>query len=472
MADYGFNTQLTPQTAQTSLGDMVNMARGIQAYQQAQQMNPLALQQQQLQLSRLQQLTPQEVTRAQAEAKRATTEADVSSQTAEPRISQAKTVAAKSALDFDTDQTGVVLNTLGAIRNDPRMTSNPYEVLLEAKKRALAMLASDPQAEIKVERHFAPLMTAAEEHSKKLPNIIDSIIQQNAGPTSQLGLMQPGEGPVVRGQPTVRNKLTGALTTVPIDGQTAAQPPAPQTGVSPAQMSRDVMSQPTPIRFPPPSVPHAETPEETAERTNGTNYATGLINSATNFSSTKRTLQDVLQSASGLQAQDWWKTTAPGSYVMRKLDQIKGDPTYLELSKNLARAQIEALKARGGSMDTVAGQQLQAAANGDYTYPPKALIDITQRNFADLKDLELQAQAIQKFQALHGEANTKSFQSDWAKNSDNKIFQAMAINEQIQDPVQKKRAIDELLGNNPEQRQLFFKKYNNIQKLVRDGTLK
>jgi microsomal dipeptidase-like Zn-dependent dipeptidase len=161
------------------------------------------------------------------------------------------------------------------------------------------------------------------------------------------------------------------------------------------------------------------------------------------------------------------------------------------LSKNLARAQIEAIKARGGSMDTVAGQQLQAEALGKYTYPPQALIDITQRNFADLKDLELQAQAIQKFQALHGEANTKSFQSDWAKNSDNKVFQAMSINEQIQDPIQKKNAIDELLGAKPQasqykstdqynnalnawknQRATFVKKYDNIQKLVNTGTLR
>ena len=47
MADYGFNTQLTPQTQQSSLGDMLNLARGIQSYQQAQQINPLTVQQQQ-----------------------------------------------------------------------------------------------------------------------------------------------------------------------------------------------------------------------------------------------------------------------------------------------------------------------------------------------------------------------------------------------------------------------------------------
>jgi hypothetical protein len=48
MADFGFNTNLTPNIKQTSLGDMVNMASGIQNYQQAQQMNPLALQKAQI----------------------------------------------------------------------------------------------------------------------------------------------------------------------------------------------------------------------------------------------------------------------------------------------------------------------------------------------------------------------------------------------------------------------------------------
>ena len=47
MADFGFNTDLTVKPTQTgsSIGDIVNMARGVQAYQQAQQINPLEVQQ-------------------------------------------------------------------------------------------------------------------------------------------------------------------------------------------------------------------------------------------------------------------------------------------------------------------------------------------------------------------------------------------------------------------------------------------
>ena len=46
MADFNFN--LTPNVKQNSLGDMVNMASGIQQFQQAQQLNPLALEKAQI----------------------------------------------------------------------------------------------------------------------------------------------------------------------------------------------------------------------------------------------------------------------------------------------------------------------------------------------------------------------------------------------------------------------------------------
>lgn len=47
MADFSMNVNYAkPQT--TSLGDMVNMASGIQNYQQAQQLNPLELEKKQI----------------------------------------------------------------------------------------------------------------------------------------------------------------------------------------------------------------------------------------------------------------------------------------------------------------------------------------------------------------------------------------------------------------------------------------
>ena len=47
MADFQMNVNY-PKPQVTSLGDMVNMASGIQNFQQAQQMNPLALEKAQI----------------------------------------------------------------------------------------------------------------------------------------------------------------------------------------------------------------------------------------------------------------------------------------------------------------------------------------------------------------------------------------------------------------------------------------
>ena len=44
MPDYQFNTNLGPAPQQgTNIADMVNLARGVQAYQQQNQLNPLAV---------------------------------------------------------------------------------------------------------------------------------------------------------------------------------------------------------------------------------------------------------------------------------------------------------------------------------------------------------------------------------------------------------------------------------------------
>ena len=63
------------------------------------------------------------------------------------------------------------------------------------------------------------------------------------------------------------------------------------------------------------------------------------------------------------------------------------------------------------------------------------------------------------------------FQQEWSKNADSKVFEAMNINKSVQDPVAKKRAIDELLGSDPKARALFAQKYKNINKLVETGSL-
>lgn len=110
---------LTPVASQTkvapamSLGDMLNLARGAQQYQQAQQINPLELQ------------------RAQAEAQVAQETAKPRIRSAEAQAQSAETGAQSTAMDFANKQVLGIANRLTGLINDPLMIAteqNPSAV--------------------------------------------------------------------------------------------------------------------------------------------------------------------------------------------------------------------------------------------------------------------------------------------------------------------------------------------------------
>lgn len=106
-----------------SLAEMLNLASGVQQYKQAQQMNPLAVQRSAAELSRLQQLTPEELRRAKAEAGRAESEAEVSEKTSAPRITSA-TAAASTA------ESGAEAERLKLFRQKQKLISDSQIALI------------------------------------------------------------------------------------------------------------------------------------------------------------------------------------------------------------------------------------------------------------------------------------------------------------------------------------------------------
>ena len=123
-------TQIKPVQGM-SLGDMINVARGAQAYQQSQQLNPIELQTAQQQLSRLQQLTPEEVARAKAEANVATQTQGSRIRGSEATTQTAETGAQSAQLDFANKQVNVVANRLTSLINNPLIITaeqNPQAV--------------------------------------------------------------------------------------------------------------------------------------------------------------------------------------------------------------------------------------------------------------------------------------------------------------------------------------------------------
>jgi len=133
MADYTpVASQYKPVQPMT-LAEMMNLAGSAQAYKQAEQMNPLAVQRSASELSRLQQLTPEELRRAKAEAGRAETEADVAEKTSQPRVTQATATASSSESTAERDRLNLLAQKQKQIASSQiSMINNP--LIIEAEK--------------------------------------------------------------------------------------------------------------------------------------------------------------------------------------------------------------------------------------------------------------------------------------------------------------------------------------------------
>ena len=183
----------------------------------------------------------------------------------------------------------------------------------------------------------------------------------------------------------------------------------------------------------------------------------------------------VIKEAKLLEQSEWNKGAGFWGKAGREFSTFMGTEEgirYKQLSKDLANAQLTAIKASGGSLNTDAGKQLAAMANGDVTYPPKVLQSIARRTQADMTNLDMQATAAQKFTEMYGDQNMNTFKQLWSKNADSKMFELKNI---FANPdmskEEKEAARDELLGKNKATLDEYARKWKNIQKLERTGSL-
>ena len=211
-------------------------------------------------------------------------------------------------------------------------------------------------------------------------------------------------------------------------------------------------------------------PGEKQDEETGIAYKNGLVKRQGELTTSKRNLDEVIKEATKLNPDSVWSSGFLGM-VNRKFKDFIGDPTYKQLSKDLANVQIANIQAMGGSLDTVAGQQLSKMANGDETYPPSVLINIARRSYADLTDLDMRATAAEKYAQKFGVANMNAFKQQWAANSDSKLFEAMAIEKSNLPPEQKKKEFKALIGDNPAVLKDLMQKKKNLEKLTATGEL-
>ena len=208
MPDYQFNTNLSPAAQGTSLRDLIATAGGIQQFQQAQQMNPLALQKAQMEIEQLKQTNPLAVRKATAEAG-----------TAELNLSSA--------------QTEKLYGLAGGVLNDPRLKSkNPQDVmgaLYEAKQRA----STYGLPKETVDGVFNPLFQVAKDRPTAVSQVINNIVQSRLPAESQTALQVGGtveiNGVKYQYAPASgRLEPLGAGGAAPSTQTTPANPAAPQ----------------------------------------------------------------------------------------------------------------------------------------------------------------------------------------------------------------------------------------------------
>jgi len=434
-----------------TLPEMLNLARGAEEFRQAQQINPLLLQQQQAQ----------------------TGAAQTAEMSATENLSKAR-----------ADR---VFGIVGGFMNDPRISSGDrqkaVEAMLEIRRKAIA--TGVPEAQ--VEAILSPISATAAHNPQALPQMISNLIEVQAGPSAQLGLKTP-ELTTSAGAPAAFRRGPGTLIQVPTQGAPMAPSEAPTAaaqrgvGVTPEMMTAP-MPQAAPqtipqgagfdLRFPPraagdirPFAPGEENARATGEKTR-----TALVEAQSSVPKAQRSVSEVIRVANDLAKDVRFQTGRPAD-IERAIRTTLGEDRYKELSKDIANAQLALLKAEGGNLETDAGKALVARATGDETYPPDVLVKIARRLNGQLAEVDARATGAQAFARRFGDANLPEFQQAWSRNSDLRIFEMMAAVRDIRNPKDQKAALDAILPKNPEELREMMQKYENIKRLTATGTLR
>ena len=511
MADLPVAAQFKPPQP-LSLGDMLNIARGAQQYQQAEQINPLALQQQQ-QLTRTGEIQLGVTEQADKERRNMQTffadpnnfqtdgRIDVNKINAQvPKIAPltgsdyiqkfatlatAQTEGLKAQQNLTQDQRAIVSSTLGLLGRagiqDPQLVNKELENLVRQNPNNVDLKNL-------VERSYIPVFS----QMGKGPQVADSLIKASQAimsPTQQQTSFAPSVQTTEAGATVTTTPGVGAaMPTVEIGRAGGLQAPAPT--VAAGQEVAPGMRLPYPVRRA--DQPYRPEPTEIADQTAGIEYRNRLVNAQGNLPENRRNVEEVIKQAN-LINEDLYSIEKGGGVIGKVGQKIRmaiNSAEYDILAKDLARLALSNANAMGGAGNTVSGLDMQQVANGTIKMPPDKLVEIARRVQADQTNLDLQAKGAQQFAQKSGDNNMKAYQQAWNANADSKVFEAMNIYNAISDPEKRKEQIDLLLGKKPERdkyktnaefeaaetfyqkkRKGFFDKYQNIKKLSETGSL-
>ncbi|CAB5217966.1 hypothetical protein UFOVP205_43 [uncultured Caudovirales phage] len=528
MADYTPVASQSKPPQQMSLAEMMNLAGGVQAYKQAQEINPLKVQEAQ-QILRQQQQTFEQTEKMNPLALQ---EAGQKARTGEIAlgVEEQKDIERKNMQTFFADPNNFQTN--GRIDLDKINSSVPkiapltgseyitkYSTLGKAQTEAISAkqgLTKDQRALIAqrfdilgrlgVQDKNAyikemDLMKQENPENPDLHRLLDSyktiwsnIMQSGpnlpkqaiAGaatlltPEQQQTQFAPqvtmdAQGRVITTTPSIAGEKPKVEVTIPL----GLQGQNPQGGISLEAAGSQVAPS---VRLPYPvrraDQPYTAMPTEEKDQAAGFEYRNKLVNAQSNLSQGRRNVEEVINQANKIGeslvvpnflAKFGFEKGGAPEKMERAVRQFFGSEQYDMLAKDLANMAITNSTAMGSVGGTVAGLDMASVANGTIKVTPDVLVKIARRVQADQRNLDMQASAAQQFGQKYGDNNMKAFQQAWNANSkDTKIFEAMNILETEADPAKLQNKFKELFPSE-KKRKTILKQYRNLKSMAATG---
>jgi len=495
MATYQYTPMPAVEGPQVmSIGDMINTARGAQAYQQAQQLNPLAVQQQQ-----------QLVAKGGIELSQQT-QADRERRNLQEFFNNPDNFQTNGRIDID--KINKVVPTIAPFTGSEAIQK--YTTLGKAQTEAIGAKQNlTTSAREKIAQRFNILGRLGVQQVEPYIKEMDLMKQENPDDPDTHRLldayktiwqteMKSGPdlpGKAIAGAQTLltpaQQQTTFAPSITTQDGKTVVTTPGvgakqptsevgtagglqanvpttegPSAGGFGAQIAPG-MRVPYPVRRA--DQPFIAEPSEQKEQLAGQEYRNRLVEAQGKLTQGRRNVEEVIETASGIGE----KLFFPGGGVLGRLEQkalyAMKSSEYDMLAKDLANLALSNATAMGGAGNTVAGLDMNAVANGTIKVPPEVLIKISRRVQADQTNLDMQATGAQQFFQKFGDNNMKAYQQAWNANADSKIFEAMNLSRDITDPAQLKTELDKLFPSKAKHDE-FLKKYRNLKRLSETGT--
>jgi hypothetical protein len=500
MADFNFSdvaSKVQPPP-QMSLADMVNLARGAQAYQQAGQINPLALRQQLAETEFAEQQKPQLLRQSAVATK-------LAEETLDPKIKQqlaqtllAETQAKSGQLKLSGEKLQNVLNISSARASDREVLglsqlalSQDSKTASEAKKRLHQLNAEDFQTAIKsglsvpeALEAFGHITAKIDTAPNQLPNLYQNATRIGTGAQGLLTQQAPATTSLATGQVGQVNPLQGTITPmsgynpgsvfelngvkyqmnekgVPIPvGQESTTPlptgapsgtPQGAPSMKPKGILPEDLSKPKP-RFEPlvqedMKVPNqgivqlnTQQKERYDEGDKEQKAATELAQTAEESKQTTRQIKKNIQATAG---------SAPEKLLRNGKQWVAGNEELDKLVKNLADNQLRQAKLMG--LDTVHEQSVSDKANGSENITSGALRSIVDRAEATTTAFDKYSKSLDKYieskGTYNGRVNVRNFKRAWKDNYDPRIFMIQNINQSNLTDKAKQNEIEKVLSD-------------------------